>query len=186
MAVGLAPSLPQLQLAGELSQFNASIEAKEEIILIYGSWFTKIVGVDRICRLPVMSAKDLNLQTGPIHPYCKVIPSMLGENSAVRGMTGTNQPFLALKIEFVHHTTLAKHTMVELILKWPSIENVSESHEDTYVTAFFNLTDSGEKFVSQLWRGRSIAVEQLESVKDLLDGKQINGFLGKFYLAGKV
>ncbi|MCE2982067.1 MAG: hypothetical protein LW832_00735 [Parachlamydia sp.] len=149
----------------------------EQVKKQYGDYFCSIV--KHIFRLQEVEAEKLNLVNEGKYPSHRVSPAMLGNESAVRGMMGSNRPFLAIKIEVLDATTkLVQKVTTEVIFKryplgsWPD-------REDVYVTVLGNQTFdvNGNKLEgyhhSFLYAGGGMSDEQLRAVQDLLEGKEI-------------
>lgn len=141
----------------------------------YGALFSKIIGTDKIYQLPEVQAKDLKLEKDPKYPQGVVRPSMLGEHSAVRGIMGSNRPFIAIKIELLNAETKKVYgVVVELIFKRYPIDGDGGKgayYENNYVTALNNASESGESYPSMIYGSGGMSNKQIQVVADILDGK---------------
>lgn len=151
-------------------------ERQEKIKSIYGQRFTQVVGIENISSLVEMSAAELNLENDDTYPSNTVKPYMMKELSAVRGIMGSSRPFIAIKIEMLHRETKdVVAVVVEFIFMRYVIDN-GESRkifENNYVTATNIIDDKGHHFLSNLYSSGSMSVQQMEAVRDLLEGKEI-------------
>jgi hypothetical protein len=161
---------------------HAQVKKKKTIVPNYGEIFCKIIGEETLCNLPEVSAKSLNLQVKNKYPQGIVKPSMLGDTSAVRGILSWERPFIAVKIEAKEvETQKIVGVFVEVIFK-----RYTDSYPNLYVTALGNTSDEGEKVSSFLYSSGGMNEEQMQAVKDLLDGKEILDPLRGRYLLKKV
>ncbi len=159
---------------------------KTELVNTYGEWFCNIVGVDRIFQLTQVEAKDLNLTNDGKYPQCVVQPSMLKNHSAVRGMMGSNRPFVAVKIEVLDsETKKVVGVVVELIFKRYNMEGCGRkggAREHQYVTALANSREDGTRIDSSLYCAGGMTNQQITAVKNLLEGQEIESVAGPKYL----
>jgi len=152
----------------------------------YGPLFSEIVGPDRIDALPEMMAADLNLKKDS--KYCSkvVAPSMLKENSAVRGVLGSGRPFIAIKVEMLDSQTKeVVDTVVELVFKRYPLKGdggPNRVYENNYVTALINISDKGISYPSTLYGSCGMSNIQIEALRELLDGKEIKAPVGAYFL----
>ncbi len=155
----------------EEAQRKANIEAT------YGSHFCKIVGIEQIYLLAQVEAKELSLESHSKYPEKVVTPKMLGQHSAVRGITGQQHPFIAIRIDVLDCDTKEKvDEVVELIYTRHSLKGdggKGRIHENNYVTALTNTSANGKTLNSFLYSSGGMSNEQMEAVSDLLSGKQI-------------
>lgn len=158
-----------------------STKRKTEIEDSYGNWFCSIVGVERIYSLAVVEAQELDLAKDGKYPEGVVKPSMMKELSAVRGIMGSNRPFIAIKIEILDPTTRkVEGVVVELIFKRYSLDREGKGSifEHNYVTALSNATEDGTAFRSCLYNSGGMIDKQITAVRDLLEGKEIVALCG--------
>ena len=160
--------------ASALDQIFEPMESQIETD--YSPWFCNNIGVERILSIPQVKAEDVNLQNDRDYPEGEVKPSML-KHSAVRGSTGNNRPFIALKIDVFHPKTKEKiDTVAVLVLKrysnnhdgqdpifrnnYRTMNAVSENRNISHNCNFFGS-------------GMHTSLEHLHVVRDLLDGKEV-------------
>lgn len=160
------------------SRFERHVEEIEmRVKEAYGKLFCEKIGLKTICRLPVVSAKDLNLEHSGKYPNAMIIPSMLKGEYAVRGMMEA-RPFVAIVLGHVDEkTNEITDVFVEIIFKRYSIRGdggKGKVYEDNYVTAntvWFDKKGNQQEVPSCLYASGGMTPEQLRVVRDLLDGK---------------
>jgi len=154
---------------------------------LYGKWFCDLVGLEQLRALPVVPAKEVNLDADETYPQYWVKPQHL-KTSAVRGIWGIEypRPFVAVKIELISPATKkVRATVVEVIFKRYSVNRdgaKGKMMEDNYVTALGNQTDEGEKYGSVLYSSGGMSSEQIQALRDLLAGKEIPAPTDKRFL----
>ncbi len=193
MAIQLDPAILRLiqDMNGrQLSSLSKEIEneekkRKEEIKTTFGEYFVGKVGLDRLYSLPVVSATDLNLEDDEYIKYPKIHPSLFSGYSAVRILSGSKRPLIAIKVEMQDPATKKTYAMVEVIFKRYSIAGrggVGKSDENNYVASLQNFTKNDEQEGSSLSASGGLNGKELQAIADLLDGKQIQAPLGHFLL----
>lgn len=166
---------------------------------LFGKVFCQGVGEHNILQLPVVQAEDLNLVKTSKYPECRVTISMLKGKSAVRGLMTMDydeimqRPFLALHVDILTKEGNKLQEVVELVFKRYPIETDGGKgcmHEHNYVTALTNLADDGRGFRSYLYSSGGMTPEQIQAVRDLLEGKEIltpvsdHGMRMRLHIAG--
>lgn len=105
------PQLDALNLEAEVAKEHESIKAT------HNQRFLDIIGFDTICSIPVVDPNDFDLTFSNGYPCAHITPSMLKNNSVVRGLFG-ERPFYAFKIERLDPQTHKVHdTVVEILFK---------------------------------------------------------------------
>ncbi len=143
---------------------------------LYGAFFSDIIGLEQLYKLPEVPAQQLRLNVDLKYPQQRALPSHMPHTSAVRGILGVQDrtPFVAVKIEVLDPTTKkVEAVVVEVIFKRYSLS------EDNYVTALSNITEDGKIVPSVLYTGGAMSPIQITAVRELLEGKTIKAPIGK-------
>lgn len=169
---------------GQLQEPQTKVQA-EIVKRTYGKWFTDIVGVERICQLPLMDAnglKETGLDEPGKYPQGKVKVStifQLFKATAFRYMDGLDRPGIGIIIKATDLLTGETRQVVELIFKRYSNKldgKEGAMHANNYVTALGNATEENDPspLRSFLYDTGFMNRAQVEAVRDLLDGKEIS------------
>lgn len=148
---------------------------------IYGRLFSNIIGKERLFNIPCLYAEDVHLEKDDKYPSIKL--EALKEHSAIRGITGSQRPFIAIKVEILNEATHeVEDVYPELICKRYPIDGDGRKggdHEDNYITAVSTVSQKGKTYTSKLYSTGGMSEVQMEAVRDLLKGKEIKSPFGK-------
>lgn len=160
----------------ELEKVQAQIQDKI-ITHVYGREFSRILSAKTIFSLPVVEAKQLDLDSEDKYYVMQAKPSALGNASAVRGINGRNCPFVAVKIDMLDsntHELIAQ--VVEVVFKRYGNDGDGRYdgiYENNYVTTLYNTAEDGTRYTSCLYDSGGMKKHEMQALKDLLDGKTI-------------
>ena len=131
----------------------------------YGEAFCEIVGTQTLINLPEFTWGAVSvIEKNGVYKH-NLTPSVLGEHSAVRGMTTNQIPFIAIKIEVTNpQETVANKIGVEVIFN-------SRKHNHHHFIPVSSIDDSGTPHVSYLYPPDIIT--ELGIVHKLLIGETI-------------
>lgn len=136
---------------------------------ITGEWFCSNLGVERILSIPQIKTADVNLQKDNKYQECLIKPSML-KHEAVRGLTGSNRPFIILKLDVFDSTTKKKVDTVALV--------IIQRYSDKSIGQDYRIIDavSDKKYYDYNFFGlytlESLNLKHLNVIRDLLEGKE--------------
>ncbi|MBS0656262.1 MAG: hypothetical protein JSR46_10825 [Verrucomicrobia bacterium] len=188
--VDLTSMISNLSLS-ELNQLKEFVEKeqaskKAEIEDTYGPDFCGIVGTEKISALFKVTAKDLNLENDGKYAQNCVKPSMLQGHSAVRGIMGSNRPFIAIKIDILDPKTKERvDVVVEVVFKRYALDGSGGKEkfdENNYVTTLITASEAGKQWNSFLYATGGMTREQIAAVGELLDGKEIKPPYGNYLI----
>jgi hypothetical protein len=152
----------------------------------YGKYFCDLVGLEQLYQLPEVSAQEMSLADDPKYPENTVLPSHLKATSAVRGIMGSNRPFIAVKIELLNPTTKkVVDVVVEVIFKRYALDGdggKGHCYENNYVTALHNKSEGGQTYRSTLYSSGGMITAQIQVLRDLLAGKEIQAPIGNYLI----